>query len=86
MNIEVENFVTFHAGDGITDAYVIILNIICTAKNPKELIADLKLKDEIDNIGYYFKWGFGRYHFWLHQRLTPGSDEVKKERVLISRF
>lgn len=84
MNIEIESGVTYITGDGVAEAFVGIVNLVSNSTTPEQLYDELALS--ASHFGMFFKWGFGSHHFWLHQRLEAGSDVVKKERVLISRF
>lgn len=86
MKIEIENGVRWLSGDGASEAFVTIINILCNAPTPDDFRKSLQLWDSKGSLSWHFKWGFGNSHFWLKQRTTPGKIKVNEKRVLIARF
>lgn len=50
-------------------AYVQIINTIVSSDTRNDLREGLKRLKRDTNVDDFFEWGFGRCHFWLHQRM-----------------
>lgn len=86
MNIEIKYGVTWKYNDGTPEAFITIVNLITSSKTPEDLKSILELLDKVYHFGRYFKWSFSKHHFWLYRRKEQGSEELYKNRILISRF
>lgn len=85
MKVKIESLIVMFDGATST-AFVRIVNAVLCTRTEEELRKVLDYHSEKDNIGYYFKWGFGSTHFWVHQRIKYQSDQVLNGRILFARF
>lgn len=71
------------------DTLLSFVQMVTVAVNAKDRDELRELMSSVHNISFipkYFAWGFEMEHFWLKQRVTPNSDELNEERILIVKF
>lgn len=85
MNVTIESMIDTCNNDTLLSfAQLIHIGIHCT--NETELRDTVKSLPYISFAHHYFAWGFGSNHFWVKQRKTPKSIELKDNRILIITF
>lgn len=67
-------------------AYAQIINTIANSDTSKDLRESLSQLKRDTDAHDFFEWGFGRCHFWLHQRMGYKCPEVFTNRILIVKF
>lgn len=67
-------------------AYAQIINTIVNSDTRNDLGEGLKRLIIDTDAHDFFEWGFGRCHFWLHQRMGYKAPEIFTNRILIVKF
>lgn len=67
-------------------AYTQIINTIANSNTRNDLRERMKRLKRDTDAHDFFDWGFGRSHFWLHQRIGYKTPEVFTNRILIVKF
>lgn len=83
--VEIENTPKTYDYDMLI-SFVQMVTIAVNVQDESELRDLMSSVHHTSFIPRYFAWGFGQNHFWVKQRVTPKSDELNEDRILIVKF
>ena len=70
----------------ISEMLLTLVNTITLAGNEEELRESIKKFAETNELDKFFAYGYGSYHFYMHQRYTSNPDMVLANRLLSVHF
>lgn len=83
--VTIESTVAIHYPETAM-AYTSIINTIANSDSRNDLREGMnRLKSDTDAHDF-FDWGFGKSHFWVHQKIGYQATEVFSNRMLIVKF
>lgn len=68
---------------------MLLINLVNTAvftRSESEFRTAIRQLSESTDFDKFFHYGYGRRHFWIHQRYTSNPEMVMKNRVLSVHF
>ena len=72
--------------DKIPTMFLEFVNLLTLTTSEEQLRRGVKEFAEKHELDTFFHYGYGRRHFWIHQRYTSNPEMVMKNRVLSVHF
>ena len=72
--------------DKISTMFLEFVNLLTLTTSEEQLRRGVKEFAEKHELDKFFHYGYGRRHFWIHQRYTSNPEMVMKNRVLSVHF
>ena len=72
--------------DKIPTMFLEFVNLLTLTTSEEQLRRGVKEFAEKHELDKFFLYGYGRRHFWIHQRYTSNPEMVMKNRVLSVHF
>jgi hypothetical protein len=81
MEVRVESMICLW-DDNISVILAEVINVIQLSRTEEDIRRGMEaLKNRVP-LGVFFAYGFGRHHFWMHQRKLTDPTKVLENRLL----